>query len=439
MSILAQLPTELIHQVFRQIPKDELELMFELNSLSKNEEHDLSFQNVRNIALYERYYHQKLFLTNLPQFYTTAEVDSLCLSSDDLDYLIKHQIYIKPKLISLIIYNTGPFDCMDYANTMLVYYKFISHLTADFNIQLVLIENCSERESAFINKISQLEIRVNWFAINNRRCLGRSRESNIPNQQSSTSIFPDNEGPPRLSAQNLKINLFNANSLVSQVELKKNTSLWLNLKMVDLSYNNIDDYWLAQIDLPETIEVLNLSNNSLRGINRYNFNLTKLPNLRELILDNNNITSISFCQGERYDIDGGEDDVAADITHPYMSLTKLSIMGNHLFDTKFLLDPCLYKLKQVDISRNLISKLHKFPPRLTHIDLNGNYLTRFFTHAEWHLFPCPNLIHLNLANCKITGTVDDDISWARFLRSHPNLIHVNNTGNHFGSIKYSEM
>lgn len=401
--------------------------MFALPELPQNEENNPCFKNIRDIALYERYYNQKLFLTNMPHFHSTAAADSLCLSSDDLDYLIKYQIYIKPKLISLIIYNTGPFDCVEYANKMLEYYQFIAHLTSEFNIQLVLIEHCSERESAFINQISLLEIRVNWFAINHRGSLAKSIRNPTSNEEQGILA---GESPSRLSARNLKINLFNASSLVSQVELKKNTSLWLNLKMVDLSYNNIDDYWLAQIDLPETVEVLNLSNNSLRRIASYNFRLTTLPNLKELILNNNNITSISFCEAQRHvTATGGGPNT---FSHPFTSLTKLSLMGNHLFDTKFLLDPCLRRLKQVDLSRNLISQLSHFPPAMTHIDLSGNYLTRFFSHAEWHLFPCPNLAHLNLENCKISATTEDDLSWARFLRNHPKLTHVNLLGNQFG-------
>lgn len=164
------------------------------------------------------------------------------------------------------------------------------------------------------------------------------------------------------SAGSLLIHLVNIDQILFTQKFNQLTHL-------DLSFNGLES--LLNLNFPVSLKSLNLSNNVIWKIDT---ELSHLDNLLKLDLGNNNLLNFSS---------------------PLPKVNWLNLLGNNLLNNNFRNE--YQNLHFLDLSRNLITNLTKFPSNLKFLDLSNNHLCQDF---DLGVFPT-GLSKLNLSWCRV--------------------------------------
>lgn len=391
---------------------DELTCKFDLDNLIYEKTFS-SYHQVRQIAFSAKYQGTHVTISNM------NINNSLQLSDSQLRYIITKEMTIRPREISLVLFDCNSIYSYTYINFMLSHYlKKLKLFTNRFNFQLNIYGDNLIGTELLLNAIFQhficCDCTVNWFAINYKTV----KQYN----EFEKSLFSE-KGYKNPSIENLKLSLFNSSKLRVYFAYFKNHNCHLchNLKTLDLSYNNIDDDFLARLYFPPLIQDLDLSNNNIYTLSD-SFNISNLNNLKKLDLSNNNLIKISISVGMS------------------SKLEVLVLSGNNLHNCNFLHKPLFQNLVNLNLSRNLISNLANLPLSLKILDLSGNFLSSFFNEQTMNVFP-ESLVQLNLVWCKIG--IDDRLNSIGSkptlkLENLPRLKSLILTGNRYHNF-YSEL
>ncbi|KAK6461115.1 hypothetical protein DFJ63DRAFT_216506 [Scheffersomyces coipomensis] len=421
---LFKLPLELINHTLSFLPAQELSRLFELDKLVNEDNNHTSYNLIRNIGLYQYFNHKEIIITNNSSSVFYDNVKSLLLNINQLNYLIKHKIFISPRIISFILFNENvPSKPYSEDNLLLIDLNYFKLINSNFNIQMIFVKkfnifNQILLDNFFNNYFNLFQQRLNWFSIKDHV------DVHFDNLYSFNDL---------INIENLQLHMFNSQKLINHLSIPLPSTdnsispnfcvLCSNLKSLDLSYNTLND--LSQINFPPSLNYLNLSNNNLINLNNSNFNWKNLTNLKHLNLTNNTLVNLNLF------------DSTNETNIPTYALEKIDLSGNNLINLKFL-SPSEYcslfqNLKTIDLSRNLITNLIKFPTSLTNIKLTGNYLTSLnYNFNPLEIFP--ETIHtLDLSYCKLNNINDLEFNLQRRL-SH--LRNLNVEGN---IIQYNKM
>ncbi|CUM45801.1 unnamed protein product [Debaryomyces fabryi] len=372
MNILFRLPIELMGETLSHLSPDELTYKFDLEGLIYDRTFN-SYSKVRQMAFFVKYKGKHVTISN------TNINDTLQLSNFQLQYLNITQMVIKPKVISLVLFDCNNRSSYNFISFMLSHhFKLLKSFTNKFSFQLSIHDD-NLIDINLLNGIlyhfSYNNYIVNWFSIHYKTVKQITGVQQTSFEENSHDL---NHG----SIENLELHLFNSSRLMEHfMYFRNHNCICGNLKTLDLSYNNINDENLAKLYFPDLIQDLNLSNNNLHTISN-NFNINNLANLRNLNLSNNNLIRIS---------------ISINIS---FNLEVLVLSGNNLNNCNFLCKPFFQNLLKLNISRNLISNLINLPTSLERLDLSGNYLSSFFNEQTSNVFPA-SLVELNLSWCKI--------------------------------------
>lgn len=416
MSLLFQLPLELVSKCLSYLTPNELTYSFDLGCLP----HDTSvdpYDTIKLTAVYIKYTKRHVIISDDDLFAPrkvhniSINNDTLQLSISQLEYIVKKQIIIKPKEISFII-----FDCrlsFSFIKNILDYYLvWLRLFTSKFNFQLIINDNgLIDRqfmEGLFV-PFKSCQCNINWFSIT-YNCKEEGRTENRTFYHNTCCLN-------HCTIKTLKLNIFNSNKLMDHYLYlsDQKCNLCCNLKILDLSYNNIDDNNLSLLKFPDLLQHVNLSNNCIYELSHHNLNIGNLINLKEMNLSNNNLIGIYV-----------NSDLAS-------NLETLDLSGNCLNCCQFLCNPFFEGLIHLNLSRNLISSLESFPRLLEFLNLSSNYLASFFREHYRLVFPI-SLVELNLSWCKIPldMEINNENTIERIIVNNlPNLQLLNLCGNRY--------
>ncbi|KAK6454740.1 uncharacterized protein RJT20DRAFT_60715 [Scheffersomyces xylosifermentans] len=380
MSIFFRLPVELIDRTLSFVPTEELQYLFELRSLLFEPIEGISdpYLTLRHMALLNYYQGKNLILTNNVSFLSVSSPTSLNISINELCYLLGRGLIIRPKDISFILFNIrdDPSKFLSYIQVLFQtdILNYLKTATENFNVQIVLARNRQMINQLLIKNLftylNGLNYKINWFKIRYTGEGNHLEDSNYSN----------------LTIQNLQLHLFNSQRLITHLSQHSSCLLCDNLKSLDLSFNALND--LSSIKFPPSLTNLNLSNNSLIELNNFNFNWKNLVNLESLDLSNNNLLRIVL--------------PFRDFQAPY-KLSSVDFSGNNLMDLSFLSKtPLFQNLEDINLSRNLITHLCRFPESVRNLNLTGNYLVTLLEQLNGKIFPS-SLQKLDLSCCKVDG------------------------------------
>lgn len=379
MSLLFRLPTELIFHSLSFVPKPELKRLFQLDELfycSDDQAGNDPYLQIRQEALANYYSYTSLIITNNEQLLTKRPVNSMVIDVSELLYLISHKVYIRPREISYVLFNIKqePAKFMSFVQVLfqsdiLAYLKLVTNI---LNVQIVLAKSKQLVNQLIIKNLFRylngLNYRINWFKI---RYTGEGNQLN-------ESYYSN------LSIENLQLHLFNSVRLTEHLSRHSSCLLCENIKALDLSFNALSD--LSMIAFPPSLVDLNLSNNNLIELTNSNFNWKNLVNLQTLNLSNNSLIRIDL--NDRHSMTN-------------YKLISLDLSGNNLVDVSFLSSMVLAQnLKRLNLARNLVTHVSRFPEQLVELNLMSNYLATLLDQITGNTFP-KMLQVLNLSYCKI--------------------------------------
>jgi hypothetical protein len=421
------LPLELLDLTFTFLDPSELKRLFQLDEFIEctptlkcgefAQPYDSAYRVIRHLAL--KNYYRHLVMSSF-----TAVGN---FQIHELQYLIKNQIVIHPKDISFVVASDG----VDFVRKFCVYSKWLNLYSKEINLELVF---AGEEEVNLVNEVFEALIRsgceINKLKVKRVLVMGTqvrliedeeledlieladpqdlqdSSAANLQNNQDSLTQIPIdgfdnlvvlNETSNshefhtssynfRIQVKYLQLHLFDSSAIINHLKLNSSCFLCDNLATLNLSYNTLND--LSQIKFPSTLVELNLSNNYLLSLSSLKW--TDLTNLKVLNLANNNLMSIDLSDRR---VTREEEN-----SFPY-SLAHLNLSGNNLLELN-LNCKLFTELEDIDLSRNCLTQLSKFPAKLLKINLTGNYISSFFEQLNGEIFP-KNLDELNISFCKI--------------------------------------
>lgn len=345
METFFRIPAEIRQEVLFRLSAEDLEKVFSLRSLPSVA---YPYITVVHQALAAWYSHQDLVISD-----ATSEI---FFSLSDLNYLIKHQILIVARSVSFVLHVTLERDVPCMLSLWQKYFHVLQRSTKSLNIHVLLNENvlsCFLMPESWLGLFSISSFKVNWLTI--KYSTGAvSEHSNFVISEAKTNCGNGKV----LGPENLKLQFFNPEKLLRHIAHSKKCHLYTNLKTIDLSFNNITDEDLGRIEFLETLEQINLLNNSILVLNNSNFSFDKLFKLRILNLSNNNIRHFQL----------------RDLPEQTSFLLKdLDLSGNVLGEYSTILNCRLFeRIENLNLSNNLISQLSPFPECVRHLDLCGN-------------------------------------------------------------------
>lgn len=354
-SVFFALPPEIRQLTLSYVPPQDLVRLFLLDDLLHPNGIPDRYLIVRHQALVAKHTWSNPVMSNdegLANF-TVAE----------LNYLIRHQIYIHPREITFAVYDFTNYPVLvKYMRSL--FERYLPHLvkfTRNFNIRLILTENVTLDNSLLrfvFEPLCSSQYNVTWFTIKYLPGCGKiARQNSVA--MNLTELF---HSGTEIAVENLRLHLFSSANLLKHLVDTNGCFYCDNLRTLDLSFNNLTEWSLRNLQFPPTLEHLNLSNNQLHVLCNSNFCHQNLTNLRVLNLSNNNLRRI-----ELHDYRTGPNG-------PY-ALELVDLSGNILSEYAGMFASLFFlTVKKVDLSFNLLEHVTKFPPLVTYIDLSGNYL-----------------------------------------------------------------
>lgn len=361
--IFFRLPPELRQLTLQFLPDHDLDVLFQLHHLLQPPD---AYLIVRNQALAARYHRLKLVMSN------DRNLGNFTLA--DLQYLIENRIFIQPADITFAVYDFTNYPVLvEYMRSLFrEYLPYLVKFTTDFNIRLILTENVTLDNSLLrfaFEPLCSPQYNVNWFTIKYLPGTGRTTRENSVEMDLNLLLASTNE----ICIENLQLHLFSSSNLLKHLVDTDGCFYCENLRTLDLSYNNLTEWSLRNLKFPETLQLLNLSNNQLHHLSNSNFQHRNLTNLKVLNLSNNNLRKV-----ELHDY--------REAAGPYQ-LEHLDLSGNILSEYGGMFQSSFFaNLKSVNLSLNLIEKVSSFPSLVTSIDLSGNYLDLNFCDVK-RVFP----------------------------------------------------
>ena len=397
MDIFFSLPEELRVLVLNFLEVQDLDRLFLLRSLVNGKPDQYII--VRHQALAARYAQQHLVMSNLAQF--------ALFSLAELDYLIQHKIRISSRSVTFVIHATDHSMSEKYMNELWKgYLDELKGISDNFNVRLLLAEKMplatSALERLFL-PLCQCLLRVNWFTI--KYSMGTeihpSQEQNIIHQARTT-----NHSHTSLAMDNLKLHLFDSGNLLGHIFDPNGCFHCSSLRTLDLSFNNITDDNLRQIQFPASLEELNLLNNMICVLSSSTFRFSRLKRLKSINLSNNDIMRIELRESS---------DVG-----PF-HLRKLDLSGNllaqydQLFRGKFFCN-----VEDLNLAHNLLEELTPFVSPIKKLNLCGNYF-RFPSDVLADIIP-KSLELLQISLPFVSGATSHDT--ARMFLESAQLPHL---------------
>lgn len=162
-----------------------------------------------------------------------------------------------------------------------------------------------------------------------------------------------------------------------------------NLKKLDLSENELV-YLNPKLfkNIPKLVH-LNLADNKFSAVSQLNFNL--LVNLKEIILDNNNLGT-DIVSRSLFDING----------YGLQKIESLSISGMNFRDLDYEYFKTVDKtLKKLIMCNSNVTKIPKLPEKIEYLDVSNNPIKRITLDDFPYLYPLIFLRTLKLNNLEI--------------------------------------
>lgn len=398
------LPMELQLHTLKMIPTRYLELMFELHNLrTPCLDLNSAYLVVRHLGLAAKYHNCSLVISNDEDFCT--------FGVREMAYLQHHQVQIQPREITLAFFDLPDLGSSFTYSAMLFdnYLSTLQSYTQTWHIRLILTNSQDvdfEAAAMLLQPLWQSPIGVSSFTVKyqpgmksamSRGHRSRAQEVSLPTGSSSIGPIP---------VVRAVVQLFNASRVLKTLSASGGLLSTDNLKILDLSFNNLTDYDLLQIAFPESLEELRLANNQMRRLSNLALPFRALRNLRLLDLANNNILQVEFT--------GRDNDCE-------FSLEHIDLSGNLISDFTSMYGCSIFAgLRSINLAQNLLDKVAKFPSQVQDIDLSGNYL-QFGGDEIRRVFP-RGLRKLSLS----TGAPPDRCchEWARLLMQEGELEHL---------------
>ncbi|CAH2354382.1 hypothetical protein CLIB1423_16S01442 [[Candida] railenensis] len=392
LPLLLSFPDEILVNILHFLAPDELENIFLLRN-----DPSLPKSYYQNLALYSKFYKSNTVVKDAP-IHSARNASYLNhLTFKDLEYLVRHNIFIRPKEINFVVcgrlQNRGSLEldsnltvqrAFPSYETVLKYSRYFRSLTTKFKVKILVTQahqdgdtghldrynNYKGENTSFMSFLRIFDSRINQLSIEYR--FGRKEELQFTNFQSdiATAITDDS-----CVIDHLKLHMFDSAALVSN--LQSNSCFVCNhLQSLDLSYNNMTDSDLSKIRFPTSITNVNLSNNLISSVR---FELW--DNLESLNLSNNHISDLSSLG-----------------TNTPLNIKHLNLACNDLKSNSIKSINNLNMLETLDLSRNLITySVQITMPRLTKLNLSGNNLRHLFKH---HI---PSSVsELDISYCKVS-------------------------------------
>lgn len=364
MEAFLSFPPEIQTHVLCFLSQHELAYLFDLPSLlgkpSKDENSDSNTKAAKGLQLLK---HQALFaMFHKKPLLLSNDFASKSMPLCHLRQLIDMGIHITPSEVNINVFDftdyDGSFSLWDCFSPSL--FVFLLRLAAKINIELVLWENIPLDTNILRAWLEPLILHgVNLFSCKVRylSSLGFAPARN--NDTSKTYTVVNDIGA--INTENLYLNFFGPAEL-SRLLLVKSPCIKLdNIRRLDLSFNQLTDLDIRSLKLPESLQELNLSNNSIGVFDSESLPFEKLRDLRSLDLSNNNIMRLDICQPRE---------------QICSSIKVLNLSGNFLSTYSQLFEgPTFSNLQEVDLSHNLISQITGFAESLKKVNLSGNYIT----------------------------------------------------------------
>lgn len=398
------LPLELQLHTLKMIPNRYLELMFELASLgTSSPDLNSAYLVVRHLGLAAKYHNCSLVISNDEDFCT--------FGMKEMEYLQRHQVQIQPLEITLVFFDLSDLGS-SFAYSAMLFGNYLSTLqsyTQTWHIRLILTNSHEVNFAAAAKLLQPLwlsPVGVNSFTVKYqpgmKSAISRARQSRAP----EVSLASESASIAPMAVERAVVQLFNASRVLETLASSGGLLSLDNLKILDLSFNNLTDYDILQIAFPSSLEELRLANNQLRRLSNLTLPFRSLCNLRLLDLANNNILQVDFS--------GRDNDCE-------FSLDHIDLSGNLLSDFSSMYGCSIFAgLRSINLAQNLLDRVAKFPPQVQDIDLSGNYL-QFRGDEIRRVFP-RGLRKLSLS----TGAPPDRAchEWARLLMQEGELEHL---------------
>lgn len=380
---LLNLPQEILMNILRFIPPDELDKIFRLNDYST-----LTRSYYQNLALYSKYYKSCVVFGDSLLRSLNVEATANNLSLRDLEHLVNNNIYIQPREITFtvcgVLKNEGQLDIdpavtvqrkLPSCEALLKYSRYFQSLVTKFKVHILVTHNEDQREERSNDQRTPFHLFLRIFSsrLNQLSIEYRFARNQAPLYIPFRPIYDTIENTCVIDK--LKLHLFDSTAL--DTYLQANAYLFCDyLQSLDLSYNNLTDSVLSKITFPPLIRNLNLSNNNISTLC---FSLWE--NLESLNISNNHIEELSPIGASAH-----------------FKLKHLHLSCNYLKSNSLATINCFRRLETLDLSRNSIFHLAKMTlPRLKKLNLSGNNLTLLHRH---HI---PSLVsELDISYCKVS-------------------------------------
>lgn len=390
LPLLLSFPDEILVNILHYLAPDELENIFLLRS-----DPSLPKSYYQNLALYSKFYKSNTVVKDAPIHAARNPSYLNHLTFKDLEYLVRHNIYIRPKEINFVVcgrlQNQGSLEldsnltvqrAFPSYETVLKYSTYFRSLTTNFKVKILITQtqnadtghrdrfhNTQGENTSFMSFLRIFNSRINQLSIEYR--FGHKEELQFTNFHIASAITDES-----CVIDHLKLHMFDSAALVSN--LQSNSCFVCNhLQSLDLSYNNMTDSDLSKIRFPTLITNVNLSNNLIGSLC---FELW--DNLVSLNLSNNHISELT----------------SLGTTSASLNIKHLNLACNDLKSSSIRSINNLKMLETLDLSRNLITySIQITIPRLTKLNLSGNNLRHLFKH---HI---PSLVsELDISYCKVS-------------------------------------
>lgn len=359
MEIFFKLPDEIRQQVLYFLSVDDLDLLFLLKLLPDRPH---PYLTVRHQALVARYASQDLVMSNF------ARIELLSIAN--LKYLIENQILIAARSVSFVLHVTCDTHEDHITSLWRQYLHVLERFAPNFNIRILLRNKLllltSRIESWFRPFFNSLST-VNRFTI--KYSMGPEYQHHSPPIIATPRSYRD---LTTTCPEHLQLQLFHSENLIRHIANLSGCFCCENLKSLDLSFNNIGDEDLRKIYFPPNLEEINLLNNLLLSFTNSTFCFKQLTKVKLLNLSNNNIMNVNLRDQQGQGV---------------FQVLKLDLSGNLLTEYSQIFNCNLFeRLRDLDLSNNLLGKLSPFPPSIEILNLCGNYY-RLLAELIANVFP----------------------------------------------------